>query len=269
MEIKIAICDDEKEVCTKIEQLLTEVLSSRKENFEIDIFLSGESLCKELEEQKYDLIFLDIELPKISGIDVGRYMREILRDEMVQIAYISGKTEYALELFEYRPINFLIKPIEKSAIEKVINKYLLIASQHQYFFEYKKKTDYYRVALSDICYFESVKRKIMICTRRHREQSNLKKVYPAQKSFYHSGEGHNGNEFYECNEFYDSLGHVYEQIKGNHFLWIHKSVLINYYYIRKISYDSVVMLDGTTFSISQARRKEIRRQYLEIRKEEL
>lgn len=45
-------------------------------------------------------------------------------DEITQIVYISGKSEYALELFDINPLNFLVKPLNYEKIEKVINKYL-------------------------------------------------------------------------------------------------------------------------------------------------
>ncbi|MCQ5056393.1 LytTR family transcriptional regulator DNA-binding domain-containing protein, partial [Agathobaculum butyriciproducens] len=68
----------------------------------------------------------------------------------------------------------------------------------------------------------------------------------------------------EKDAFYESLEKVYERVKQYDFLFIHKSYLINYRYIETIRYDSVTMTDGTEFSISQSRRKEIRKRYMEI-----
>ena len=68
----------------------------------------------------------------------------------------------------------------------------------------------------------------------------------------------------EKDAFYESMEKVYERVKKYDFLFIHKSYLINYRYIETIRYDSVTMTDGTEFSISQSRRKEIRKRYMEI-----
>ncbi len=65
MQIKIAICDDEVKVCTYIEKQLMNICMQKNMEYEIDIFYSGETLCKQLEKTMYDLIFLDIELPKM------------------------------------------------------------------------------------------------------------------------------------------------------------------------------------------------------------
>ena len=44
-----------------------------------------------LDEIRYDLIFLDIEFPKMDGIEIGKYIREIKKDNITQIVYVSGR----------------------------------------------------------------------------------------------------------------------------------------------------------------------------------
>ena len=112
MDIKIAVCDDEVEICALLEMMLIDIFRDKGMSCEAESFYTGESLCKEFERRKYDLIFLDIEMDGKSGIDVGRFLRDELGNETVQIVYISAKTEYAMELFEFHPMNFLVKPIE-------------------------------------------------------------------------------------------------------------------------------------------------------------
>ena len=113
MDIKIVVCDDEVEICALLEMMLIDIFRDKGMSCEVESFYTGESLCKEFERRKYDLIFLDIEMDGKSGIDVGRFLRDELGNETVQIVYISAKTEYAMELFEFHPMNFLVKPIER------------------------------------------------------------------------------------------------------------------------------------------------------------
>ncbi|MEL7568552.1 MAG: response regulator [Dehalobacterium sp.] len=80
---------------------------------EIEVFFSGEKLYQFIcEGACFDIVFLDIELPKISGIDIGKKIRDEMHDETTKIVYISGKDSYAMGLFDVRPLNFLIKPIK-------------------------------------------------------------------------------------------------------------------------------------------------------------
>ena len=129
MEIQIAVCDDELEICMQIEKQLIYILDELSFKYDIDCFLTGEELCNEMKKERYDLIFLDIELPNMSGVQIGKYIRETLKNEIVQIAYISSKQEYAMELFDFRPINFLIKPLTYKNIRKVIDKYMIVTEQ--------------------------------------------------------------------------------------------------------------------------------------------
>lgn len=61
---------------------------------------------------------------------------------------------------------------------------------------------------------------------------------------------------------------IYSELKNYNFLFIHKSVIVNYMYIAKIRYTEVEMMDGEVFSISQSRRSAIRKQCLEMSERE-
>ena len=91
MDIKIAVCDDEVEICALLEMMLIDIFRDKGMSCEAESFYTGESLCKEFERRKYDLIFLDIEMDGKSGIDVGRFLRDELGNETVQIVYISQR----------------------------------------------------------------------------------------------------------------------------------------------------------------------------------
>jgi len=69
---RIAICDDEPAVCSQIETILLNYSEESNLDIEIQVFYSGEELCKFLEDgEGFDLIFLDIELKLINGIEVA------------------------------------------------------------------------------------------------------------------------------------------------------------------------------------------------------
>ena len=202
--------------------------------FETDCFSSGEELCDEMKSNPYDLIFLDIELPRMNGVAVGKYIRESLNNETVQIAYISSKQQYAMELFESRPINFLIKPITSEKILTIIEKLLKLHAVDTQIFKFKVRQEYIKLPMSEIIYFSSSGRTVTLVS--------LDKSYT----------------------FYDTLEDIYSEIKNRHFLYIHKSFIVNYRYVRQYEYEQVTLLDGTVLPISQPRRKLIRKMILEM-----
>lgn len=79
MNFKIAVCDDEQIICSTMYNKLQNLSKSKSVIFEIDCFTSGEELCDEIKHTNYDLLFLDIELPKMNGVAVGRYIEKHLK----------------------------------------------------------------------------------------------------------------------------------------------------------------------------------------------
>lgn len=235
MYISVAVCDDYLPVCSQIEDILVSIFNELSIKYDIDVFNSGKVLCDEMLRTNYDIVFLDIQLPEMNGVDIGGYIRDKLKNEVVQIAYISAREEYAMELFDYRPINFLVKPITYEKIRKVIDKYLVISEQDNHIFTYKKGYEFFKIPMSDILYFENNNRKVSIVTKD------------------------------SVDEFYDSMENIYSVVKLNKFLFIHKSTIVNYRYIKKLSYEQVTMTDGRVFSISQSRRKSIREMHMKIK----
>lgn len=234
MNFKIAVCDDEQIICSTMYNKLQNLSKSKSVIFEIDCFTSGEELCDEIKHTNYDLLFLDIELPKMNGVAVGQYIRETLKNETIQIAYISSKQEYAMELFEMRPINFLVKPLSDEKIENVIDKFLQLNKIDTETFNFKAGHNYYKIPFSDILYFCSNGRKINIVT--------LKKEY----------------------EFYGSLDNIYSEVKNKKFLFVHKSFLVNFKHIRKYQYEQLTMSDNKIIPVSQMRRKAVRSMFFEL-----
>ena len=228
--MNIAICDDQLDICGQLELLVEKILKNKKVKYNIDVYSSGIELCKEMSETEYQLVFLDVEMPEKNGVEIGRYIREKLKNEKIQIAYISSKEESAMSLFELRPINFLIKPLRMEQIEKVIDKYIVVSEIHNYFFEWQKGKEHYKIPMDKINYFEISGRKI------HMLAENMQ------------------------DEFYGSIEEINDRLNKEKFLFIHKSTIVNYDYVKKISYEQVEMVDGRVFSISQSRRKSIKKQ---------
>jgi len=239
MVLHIAICDDEDNIGFQVEEHIEEICSKLNIKVEIDVYNSGKGLCKALSEDMcYDLIFLDIELTQeINGVQVGEKIRNEYNDELTQIVYISWKHKYALELFDINPLNFLIKPIDRNKVEKVINRYLKISGFWSNVFTFKYGHDSFKIKLKDIKYFQSNGKKIIIYLKNRME------------------------------EFYGSLEEIYNnQLSEYDFLFVHKSYIVNYDYVSVFEYERIVLSDNTEIPIGQSKRKEIRKRQNELLK---
>lgn len=231
--LRIAICDDDKVICQQLEDMLAEIEEEINEQFEVEVFYSGEELYRFLiKDNRYNLIFLDIEMRDLNGVEVGKKIRDEMNDETTQIVYISGREDYAMALFEVRPLNFLIKPVSKIKVEAAINKAIKILGESKHFYEYKNGNVNFSVPVGDILYFESDGRKVNIILMD------------------------------DMKVFYGKLSEVEEKLKSQDFIMIHKSYLINFNHVIEYTYDYVKMSNKETLTISQNNRKAVREQLL-------
>ena len=236
MALRIAICDDEKGIGAALESALLSIFARLGIRCEIDVYFTGEALCAKMESgAHYHLIFLDIEFPEsvMTGVEVGRCIRETHHNHTVSIVYISWEMKYSMALFDIRPLNFLIKPLSDAKIESVVKTYLDIAGPLSQDFTYKIGHDIHAVQVKDIVYLQSENRKVILHLADGRKEA-----------------------------FYGVLKDVYEaQLQKFDFLLIHASYAVNYDYIAVAKYGEMVLTAGQSLPISKPRRSEIRQAY--------
>ena len=114
--IKIAICDDFKDIVAQVNEHLVEYQQLRNIELDIKSFFSAEDLLDYLQSNHCDLIILDIELVEMNGVELGHKIRTELNDNIIKIVYISGKNCYDRQLFDVQQLNFLQKPIDKEKL---------------------------------------------------------------------------------------------------------------------------------------------------------
>jgi DNA-binding LytR/AlgR family response regulator len=129
-----------------------------------------------LRNNKIDLIFLDIEMPLVSGLEFAAQIpKEILT------IFTTAYSQYAAKSYELDAIDYLLKPIDKDRLEKAIRKarlYKNMLSSDTEKNEVKGNTDsfllikadrkFHRVNFEDILYIEGLKDYVVIHTKRHK-----------------------------------------------------------------------------------------------------
>ncbi len=224
----IGICDDGENVCTSIENMLLQYAKEKNIQVDTNVWYSGESLRDYLVSGGYlDMLFLDIELFKMTGIEVGSYIRNRLDNMRLQIVYISGKASYAQQLFKTQPLDFLVKPILQEQVNEVMDMALKIIKKRNERFEFQQGKEYYYVPMGDIVYMVSERRKIKVVT--------MKAAF----------------------EFYGKLKEAAKCLSED-FIMIHQSYIINKEYVFRYTYEMVELMDGTILTISPANRKLVR-----------
>jgi DNA-binding LytR/AlgR family response regulator len=234
--IHIALCDDQVKITTYIEGMTLELSRLKSIDVGIDVFFDGTTLNRHIElGSRYDLIFLDIEMKIMNGVETAKRIRAV--DSDVLLIYVSSHENYWKDLFEVEPFRFISKPINKKEFAECFYKACEKLKRSHVFFEFKYNRELIKIKINDIVYFESYKRTIYLYT--------------------------NSGETYK---FYGKLTAVEQAIqeKNATFLRIHQSDLVNYRYIKKVGVDSVVLYDGNELLISAKRQKEIKKKYCDL-----
>lgn len=111
-----------------------------------------------LEREKVDLLFLDIQMPSVSGLDFYKSL-----SQGTLVIFTTAYSEYAVEGFELQAVDYLLKPFTRERFEKAVEKAQntlnyrqQLASGGQQFISIRADYSTHRIALADIRYIEGL-----------------------------------------------------------------------------------------------------------------
>lgn len=119
--MNIAVVDDLAVGRETLVNYLNEYFSERNMNVTISDFSDAESFVTQFENNKYNIIFFDIYMPGMSGIEAARTVRKT--DSSVEIIFLSTSNNFACESYSVNAFCYLVKPITKDAVESLMQRY--------------------------------------------------------------------------------------------------------------------------------------------------
>lgn len=208
MKLTIAICDDDINCADLIENYIHEF-----ENIDADcdVYSSGEELIQTYSSntERYDVIFLDMEMEQLNGIQTANHIRAI--DEYVIIVFITSHTEYMRESFKCTPFRFLVKPLDNAEFTSAFNDICKKLSKHRKVLAFTENKAQIRLYCDDIIYCESRNHSVLIHTKE--------KVYKLCRP----------------------LSELQEQLDRGLFCRIHRSYIINFHYVKSIIENDIIL----------------------------
>ena len=120
--IRIAICDDYDEQILLIRRLLGEWSADKPFALVIDEYVSAESFLFSYPDKPCDLLLLDIEMKKISGMELAKKLRA--EGDMLPVIFITGYSDYISEGYEVEALHYLLKPVDKEKLFAVLDRYI-------------------------------------------------------------------------------------------------------------------------------------------------
>lgn len=230
VNMKIAICDDEEVFIENTIDMIKSILADA-DMCSITACKSGEELLEKHCLEKYDIIFLDIEMGGISGMETAREIRKY--DSEVIIVFLTNYSEFALEGYEVDAYRYLVKNQPVYIFEKQFRSVFEKYSQKHKLFEISDRNTTSYVYLKDICFFEILNKRITVHT--------LTDEY----------------------EFCGKMADIEQQFKNDAlFIKPHKSFLINLAHIRAICVSDIIMANGKKVPLSRNYKKAIADRYV-------
>lgn len=233
--ITCAMCDDELPFAEQLRSLVMAYAKKKRVELQAETFASAEELLEEIENGAgFEILFLDIEMRKMDGIELGKKLRE--RSYQTLIIYVSGYDQYMRQLFEAEPFRFLSKPLKQEELENVLDKaFERISRFHRELFTIRFGKNVVNLLCRDIVYLESNKRKVIVHTVR--------------------------GEY----KYYHKLDEAEEELLAisADFVRIHKAYLVNMEHVEAFQYEKLALRDGTILSISEAHRANVRSRFWE------
>ncbi len=231
MLYKIAICDDELSQTKIISEHLARFSVKTDIEFNVERYTNGRELLKKYynERSPFDILFLDVEMPGMNGIEVAEKIRAV-PDRNVMIAFITSYPEYMQESFDVQASQYLSKPVSYELFEEKLKKMLAyIGELETNITVISQKSGETILYLDDIVCIETDKKTNLV-------------VITANGEIVIKGK----------------LAEYENELADKYFISVHRSCLANMRYIKKFNADTLEFSTGKTVPVSRRRLAEIK-----------
>ncbi|RKD33828.1 LytR/AlgR family response regulator transcription factor [Lacrimispora algidixylanolytica] len=215
--MNLLLCDDQSEFIKEFTKQLEGYFLSRQVSFQLFVFSKGEDLLKA--DISPDIIFLDIKMGGLSGIETAR----ILRNNQIRskIIFLTAYKQYVFDAFDVDASHYLIKPVKEKKLEAVLDHVMeQLTSAKTQFLTIQSGSCIQRFSYSDILYLEVRNRKVTV----HSQTGNV--------------------------DFYGKLDTL-EKCLPTHFFRCHRSFIVNMDFVMQISKTDLLITNGELIPVSK------------------
>lgn len=230
--MKIVICEDNHIQSELLQKMVREWGVANKILLDIDTYHSAESfLFSMLEKEPADIMLLDIQMDKMTGVDLAKKLRGDNND--VIIIFLTAIKEYVFEGYEVNALNYLLKPVDKQNLFTSLDKAKAKIEQEESNYLVLNKT---KVSQKNITYLEALSHYIHVYTI-----DGLHKV--------------------KC-----SMSQMLGELDGKRFVQCHRSYIVGIRHVSSILKDEVLLEDGCRVPVSRAKYKDVNKAFIDFYK---
>lgn len=221
--IRIAIVEDDPAYRDQLNRYIREYEEENGTSFRVDNYSDGMEITESY-TAAFDIIFMDIEMRHMNGMEAARRIRRC--DRNVIIIFITNLAQYSIQGYEVEAMDYVLKPINRFAFVQELQKALKkIGERSAFYLHILKDGNMIRLDVSKIYYIESQGHNIVV----------------------HSDQG--------CYSNRDSLKNLETRLQGHHFSRCNSGLLVNLDYVERVEKNTVTVA-GETLPVSRSRKME-------------
>ncbi len=227
--MKIVICDDNQADATLLHKFLLKYGEESKYDFDIIKFENGETMLNDFDKNQHRILFLDIYMNKINGVEVAKEIRNF--DEDCKIIFTTISDSHKGEGFDVHATHYLVKPITYEKVLECMKRCKDLFNNEIKYLQVMVNRQNLSIPLNVIYFIEAVRNGVIIC--------------------------HKGGKV----KAYEPITEIANKLNDKCFIGCHRGFIVNLAHVKNILEDSFLMINGDYIPIRQTKRAEVKKQY--------
>ena len=225
-KMRVAVIDDESLFRVQLKMMVEKISTMRDLNLEIEEFESGPQFVEVLKERRFDIVFMDIFMPGMDGIETARRMREL--SDKTFLIFMTASDDHYPDAFSLHAFDYVTKPFTLDRIDYLITEIVAHTPIDAFFIKITVGNVEERIYLKNI---------ISVTTDGHYLEI-------------HKTDATSSRVRMTSGEFIEGIS------PDQRFIMINRGIIINMDYIERLDGNDVYMKDRTIFPISAKRAAE-------------
>lgn len=225
--MRIAVCDDEKEYTQLVYKYVNFYFNEKHIDFECFKFYSGEELLSA--KQDFDIVFLDIEMNKLNGIQTAKEINR--RNKKTLVFIVTAYQQYLDEAMDLDVFRYIDKPVKAERLYKGLDKAIDYINNNDISFR-TRDNEIITMKKSDIVYVEVLRKKVYLTV--------VDGTYLTREKM----------EFFK------------EKLTASYFVIPHNSYIVNLNFVSTFKRDSILLKNKQIISIAPKRQAEIKKKFM-------
>lgn len=231
----VAVCDDDKAALSILSGAIVSAFKSHNVDANVELFERPRELLRRMQDCAFELLFLDIEMPGMDGITLGKQLRR--ENNLIDIIFISNREDLVFDALRINPKGFIRKSRFLQDVVGVIDAYFAARPEEKAAKLIVQSRDEIRyISLNELMYIEGA--------------GKVQMLHMAGKT--------------EPMEIHRQMQELEGELIPQGFLRIHKGYLVNYRFIRRIGDVDVLLTNGERVPMSRRKSQETKNAYMEL-----